>query len=265
MSGPRPGTQLTDPAPDPDPDPRRGSVPPGGAAWTGPSQEVAVGPPPLVGAPTDIAQRYRDLVANLDENRLRAIGDRVARARAHRVAADRIRDRVAEVWKAIADPLARYGLTDPEDTLEAAREPDEVDPAAAPARAHDLCMRAMTQTAELRAVSGSGGPPPALVTALSCILTAAAVVAARIAVRIPGVGCIAAAALAVALAVALASSGGSRAVVRAGLLGAGLAGIAVLATATAHPPDPSGVVAAVVVVAVAFRFGLGIGGRRART
>jgi hypothetical protein len=222
-------------------------------------------PSPLPADPVETAQRYRDLVAQLDGSRLRAIGDRAARARAHRVAARRIRARVDEAWGVIADPLAHYGYTDPQAMRPEGREADEVDPATAPAQAHDLCMRAVAGAAELRAVAGLGGPPPALVTGLASVLTGAAVVAARLLVSVPGLGAIAAAALAVALAVALASRGGYRAVVRGGLLGAGAAGIAVLVTARGHAHDPSGLIAAVVAVALAFRFGLGIGGRRAKT
>jgi hypothetical protein len=271
------------------------------AAGDGPGAELP-GAPGLPGpseAPVEIAQRYRELVAELDETRLRAIGDRAARARAHRLAAARIRGRVQEVWKAIAEPLARYGYTDlddlraedPEpgraivvlDKTGGRREPGDrragragdrrvrdtregdLDPGAAPGLAHELCMRAMAQAAELRALSGSGGLPSLLVTALASVLVGGAVAAARVVTAVPGLGCLAAAALAVAFAVAVVSRGGYRAALRAALLGAGAAGIAVLATARAHSPDPSGVAGAVVVIALAFRFGLGLGGRRART
>jgi hypothetical protein len=140
------------------------------------------------------------------------------------------------------------------------------DPLGAPARAHTLCMHAMTRAAELRALGRTRrGVPYALATVLACLLAGAAVALSRTAGTAAAVPCLGVAAGAVTFLVGTLSTGGRLQAVRAGLLGAGAAAVAVLATAPGLPRDPSGVISAGVVAIVAVRFGLGLGGgKRAR-
>lgn len=140
------------------------------------------------------------------------------------------------------------------------------DPLGAPARAHALCMHAMTRAAELRALGRTRrGLPYALATLLACLLAGAAVTLSRTAGSAAAVPCLGVAAGVVTFLVGTLSTGGRLQAVRAGLLGAGAAAVAVLATAPGLPRDPSGVISAGVVAIVAARFGLGLGGgKRAR-
>ncbi|KQC39328.1 hypothetical protein UK82_06535 [Frankia sp. ACN1ag] len=137
-----------------------------------------------------------------------------------------------------------------------------VDPRTAPRQAYDLCLEAMSKAAELRAVSKAAGSASAgLMTALACLLSLVVVGVLRAFTEAPGLPCIiGAAVLAAALvAVAAGSDGGVMAVFRAGMLGAGAAAVAVLATFRLAPMAPVDVAAALLALAAAARFGLGLG------
>jgi hypothetical protein len=136
-----------------------------------------------------------------------------------------------------------------------------VDPATAPAEAYRLCLEAMSQAAELRAVSRPGSAASAgLLTGAGCALVAGLVAVARIFLDAAALPCLAAGAVACAALVAVGVEGaGARAVSRAALMGAGTAGAAVIATLRFVPPEPAGVVASLASLALALRFGLGFG------
>lgn len=137
-----------------------------------------------------------------------------------------------------------------------------VDPRTAPRQAYDLCLEAMSKAAELRAVSKAAGSASAgLMTALACLLSLVFVGVLRVFTEAPGLPCIiGAAVLAAALvAVAAGSEDGVKAVFRAGMLGAGAAAVAVLATFRLAPMAPVDVAAALLALAAAARFGLGLG------
>ncbi len=137
-----------------------------------------------------------------------------------------------------------------------------VDPRTAPRQAYDLCLDAMSKAAELRAVAkASGSASAGLMTALACLLSLVVVGVLRVFTQAAGTPCIVGAAvLAAALvAVAAGTEGGGRAVLRAGILGAGAAALAVVATFRLAPMAPVDVAAALLALAAAARFGLGLG------
>jgi hypothetical protein len=139
----------------------------------------------------------------------------------------------------------------------------DVDPAGAPARAHELCLTAMGHAAELRAVMRAGSTvSPATVMGLACLVLAGAVTVLRVALGVGATASLAGAAMIAAICMVTLTSAGRSEVVRAALLGAGTAGAAVLATARAAPLDPPDVIASLAVLVLAVRFGLGIGASR---
>jgi len=121
----------------------------------------------------------------------------------------------------------------------------------------------MSKAAELRAVSrGSSSASAGLLTALACLLSLVIVGVLRAFASAQAVPCLVGATIAAAALVMIGSGGEEgavRAAFRAGMLGAGTAAVAVLATFRLAPVEPLGVVAALVALAAALRFGLGLG------
>jgi hypothetical protein len=135
-----------------------------------------------------------------------------------------------------------------------------VDPAAAQNEAYQLCLQAMSQAAELRAVNRAGSSASVgLLTGAGCALVAGVVAVVRILLSAAGLPCLVAAAVACAALVTVGADGGARAAARAALMGAGTAGVAVLATLRFVPPEPVGIIGSLAAVALALRFGLGFG------
>jgi hypothetical protein len=135
-----------------------------------------------------------------------------------------------------------------------------VDPATAPAEAYQLCLNAMSQAAELRAVNRAGSSASVgLLTGAGCALVAGVVAVVRIFLSAAGLPCLVAAAVACAALVTVGADGGARAAARAALMGAGTAGVAVLVTLRFVPPEPVGIIGSLAAVALALRFGLGFG------
>ncbi|MCK9875987.1 hypothetical protein MXD59_09395 [Frankia sp. Ag45/Mut15] len=137
-----------------------------------------------------------------------------------------------------------------------------VDPRTAPRQAYELCLDAMSKAAELRAVSkGAASASAGLMTALASLLSLAVVGLLRVFAHAPGMPCVVGAAL-VASGLVAAAAGmevGVKAIARAGMLGAGCAAVAVLATFRLAPTDPVAIAGSLVALAAAARFGLGVG------
>ncbi|MCM3885994.1 hypothetical protein [Frankia sp. R82] len=137
-----------------------------------------------------------------------------------------------------------------------------VDPRTAPRQAYELCLDAMSKAAELRAVSrGAASASAGLMTALASLLSLAVVGLLRVFAHAPGMPCIVGAAL-VAAGLVAAAAGlevGVKPIARAGMLGAGCAAVAVLATFRLAPTDAVAVAGSLVALAAAARFGLGVG------
>ncbi len=144
-----------------------------------------------------------------------------------------------------------------------ADDPVEFDPAAAPARAHELCLTAMGHAAELRAITRAGPTTSAaMIIGLACLLVAGTVTALRVFLGVEALASLAGGALVAGVCVVVLTDASRIEVARAALLGAGTAGAAVLATARVAPLNPPGLIASLVAVVLAVRFGLGIGAPR---
>jgi len=140
--------------------------------------------------------------------------------------------------------------------------PAPVDPRTAPRQAYELCLDAMSKAAELRAVTkGAESASAGLVTALASLLSLVVVGLLRLFTDTPGMpGIIGAAVLSGGLVVAAAGmEAGVKPALRAGVLGAGMAAVAVLATFRLAPTDVVDVAGSLVALAAASRFGLGLG------
>jgi hypothetical protein len=146
------------------------------------------------------------------------------------------------------------------------RAPAGIDPNQAKQEAHQHCIEARAAAGELRGLSrGGASTSVTLVAGAVCLLVGALTALARLAFDASAPPCLAAGALAGWLAVTSLSGGSRLVAVRAGLVAAGTAGVAVLSTLRLAPSDPVGVAASLAVVALAIRFGFGIGGGDAKT
>ncbi|CAO5150642.1 conserved membrane hypothetical protein [Frankia sp. AiPs1] len=137
-----------------------------------------------------------------------------------------------------------------------------VDPRTAPREAYELCLDAMSKAAELRAVTkGAASASAGLMTALASLLSLCVIGLLRVFAHAPGLPCLVGAAL-VATGLVAAAAGvevGAKVLARAGVLGAGCAAVAILATFQLAPTGAVAVAGSLVALAAAARFGLGLG------
>ncbi len=147
----------------------------------------------------------------------------------------------------------------------AAGSPDDsaFDPSSALGRAHELCLTAMGQAAELRGITRAGATgSTAIVIGLACLLVAGGVTALRVFLGVQALPPLVGAAVVAAVCVVALTDAGRGDIARSALLGAGTAGVAVVATARVAPLDPPDVIASLTALVLAGRFGLGIGAPR---
>ena len=170
-------------------------------------------------------------------------------------------DRHGEKGRPLARRTGRHGDQAPPGRAGARPRPAGIDPDEARHQAFQHCREARVAAAELRGLSRGGASASAtLVAGAVCLLAGALTAFARIAFDASAPPCLALGALAGWLAVTSLSGGSRLDAVRAGLVAAGTAGVAVLSTLRLAPSDPAGVAASLAVVALAIRFGFGVGG-----
>jgi VIT1/CCC1 family predicted Fe2+/Mn2+ transporter len=220
--------------------------------------------------PRAAARAYRGLFADLAGLQDQAGADerahqakQAAVADEHREMAAAIRDRVREVWKNVASPLATFGLDDFDQVRDQLPQEGRVerDPATAAKRAHKHCMAAMQSAAELRAgaytVGGASGALVIVGGLVAAFVAAFAMHGAGVLAAIPCIVIGAALAGIPAVTVSASAKAAERGRgLRIALLGAGAAGVATLLTVRGHPVDAPGVAAAVFAIVVAVRFGI---------